>query len=100
MTVDKTVDQAIVFTGAGDFADGTGELGLETDVCGVCHTPTNHHQVDDTAPGGQSHFDGEVCTECHAHPTGFQPSGGHPLTGPHAAFGDRRDGGAGPGLCR
>ncbi len=84
----KTVDQDIVYRGPGDFADGVGLAGAETDVCEVCHTLTNHHQVDGTAPGGQSHFDGEDCTSCHDHATGFAPSGGQPLTGPHAVFGD------------
>jgi nitrate/TMAO reductase-like tetraheme cytochrome c subunit len=84
----KLVDQDIVYTGSGDFGDGVGDLALETDVCEVCHTLTDHHQVDGTAPGGNSHFDGEDCTSCHTHPNGFAPSGGQPLTGPHAVFGD------------
>ncbi len=88
-TVTKVVDQDIVYTGPADFADGIGLSVAEADVCEVCHTLTNHHQVDGTAPGGQSHFDGQDCTSCHSHPTGFAPSGGgQPLTGPHAAFGD------------
>ncbi len=88
VTVTKVVDQDIVYTGPADLADGVGMSAAEADVCEVCHTLTDHHQVDDTAPGGQSHFDGEDCTSCHTHPTGFAPSGGQPLTGPHAAFGD------------
>ena len=73
VTTIKTVDQNIVYTGPADFADGVGEGALEADVCQVCHTLTNHHQVDGTAPGGQSHFDGEDCTSCHSHPDGFGP---------------------------
>ncbi len=89
VTTTKQVDQAIVYTGVGDLADGIGLGAGETDVCEVCHTLTNHHQADGTAPGGQSHFDGEDCTTCHTHLSGFAPSGGGaPLTGPHAVFGD------------
>ncbi len=48
-------------------------------VCQTCHTQTNHHQNDGTAPGGQSHHLGEVCTGCHTHESGFAPIGGpHP----------------------
>ncbi len=88
VTVIKVVDQDIVYAGPADLADGVGQSAGETDVCEVCHTLTDHHQVDGTAPGGQSHFDDQDCTSCHTHPTGFAPSGGQPLTGPHAAFGD------------
>jgi hypothetical protein len=48
----------------------------------MCHTRTNHHQRDGTAPGGQSHFDGEKCTQCHLHSDGFKPTGGE-ATSPH-----------------
>jgi hypothetical protein len=44
-------------------------------VCEVCHTQTNHHQNDGSAPGGQSHNNAEVCTTCHEHINGFIPSG-------------------------
>jgi hypothetical protein len=48
-------------------------------VCNTCHTQTNHHQSDGTAPGGQSHNDGADCTACHTHDSGFTPG----LGGPH-----------------
>ena len=47
-------------------------------ICQSCHTQTNHHQNDGTAPGGQSHFDGADCTLCHTHASGFAP-----VAGPH-----------------
>ena len=56
-------------TGSNSFADG----GTPYDgICEVCHTMTNHHQNDGTAPGGQSHHDGENCTDCHFHIDGFK----------------------------
>ncbi len=91
----KTVDQDIIYTGPSDFADGIGLLDAETDICEVCHTLTAHHQVDGTAPGGQSHYDGEDCRACHGHLGGFAPTGGgQPITGPHASIPD-----APPGDC-
>ncbi len=60
-------------TGAGSFADGPPHM---DNICETCHSQTQHHQADGTAPGGQSHFDSEDCTGCHPHNDGFQPTGG------------------------
>jgi mono/diheme cytochrome c family protein len=80
-------EETVVFisnTGTGSFADGPP---YNENVCEMCHTQTNHHQRDGTAPGGQSHNDGQDCTTCHTHDTGFAPSGAIPAA-PHdtAAF--------------
>jgi len=68
--------KSVVFTaysGANSFADG----GAPYDgICEVCHTQTNHHQADGTAPGGQSHNDGFDCRGCHSHANGYRHSGG------------------------
>jgi hypothetical protein len=58
------------FSGAGSFADGAP---YEENVCDTCHSQTNHHQYDGTAPGGQSHQDSISCTGCHAHDAAFMP---------------------------
>ncbi len=58
--------------GPGSFADGPPH---NENICETCHTRTNHHQNDGTAPGGQSHNDGKKCTECHLHSAGFSPAG-------------------------
>jgi hypothetical protein len=56
---------------------GVPDMNTENYVCNTCHTQTNHHQNDGTAPGGQSHNDGANCTEsCHPHPDAFWPVGG------------------------
>ncbi len=79
-------------TGAGSFADGTPH---NENVCEICHTQTNHHRNDGTAPGdldGSSnyvgHYDGAKCTDCHLHSEGFKPNCGSchdapPPTGTH-----------------
>jgi hypothetical protein len=75
---------AVVFTattGANSYADGDA---TRDGICEVCHTQTNHHQADGTAPGGQSHNDGADCTGCHAHIDGFQPNIAVPP--PHDGF--------------
>jgi hypothetical protein len=78
--VAKDIDHNVVFTasiGPGSFADG--DANTTEDICSTCHTLTNHHQNDGTAPAGQSHFDGETCTNCHLHTEGFGGFGGpHP----------------------
>jgi hypothetical protein len=61
--------------GMGSFADGPPH---ESNICETCHTQTNHHQRDGTAPGGQSHNDGQTCTDCHFHSAGFAPIGAEP----------------------
>ena len=40
-------------TGVGSFADG---VPYNENLCETCHSLTNHHQSDGTAPGGQDHF--------------------------------------------
>ncbi|RJR19561.1 MAG: hypothetical protein C4581_04740 [Nitrospiraceae bacterium] len=75
-------EQVIRFTsstGTGSFADGTP---YTENICNMCHTQTNHHQADGTAPGGQGHNDGQNCMACHAHSAGFKPIGGTPAA-PH-----------------
>jgi len=64
-------------TGPYSFADDSNmpaDMTTVNYVCNTCHTQTNHHQSDGTAPGVQSHHDGEDCTACHAHNGGFQPA--------------------------
>ncbi len=61
------------FSGPGSFADGPPH---PENVCNTCHTQTNHHQSDGTAPGGQSHNDGVDCSSCHPHSDAFLPTGG------------------------
>jgi hypothetical protein len=56
-------------TGAGSFSDGAP---YADNICDTCHTQTNHHQGDGTAPGGQDHNNGVDCTGCHTHLDGFQ----------------------------
>jgi len=67
--------KAVVFTaytGANSFADSGSPY---NGICEVCHTQTNHHQNDGTAPGGQDHNNGTDCGLCHKHEGSFQPSG-------------------------
>lgn len=66
-------------TGAGSFADGPPN---NENVCEMCHTRTNHHQRDGSAPGGQAHLDGQQCTYCHVHKDGFLPTASK-ATNPH-----------------
>jgi hypothetical protein len=40
------------YTGAGSFSNGAP---YEENVCDTCHSQTNHHQAEGTAPGGQDH---------------------------------------------
>ena len=56
--------------GSGSFADGPRH---NENICEMCHTQTNHHQRDGSAPGGQSHYDSTKCTDCHTHTSGFKP---------------------------
>ena len=69
------------YTGTGSFADGPP---YTENVCNTCHTATNHHQNDGTAPGGQDHNNSTDCGLCHPHAGGFQPSVNVPP--PHDAF--------------
>ncbi len=87
-------------TGTGSFADGAP---YNENVCEMCHTQTNHHRRDGTAPGdldGGSyvgHYDGNNCVSCHVHSEGFKPSCGAchdapPPTGTHVKhFGGTKD---------
>ncbi|UCH80863.1 MAG: cytochrome c3 family protein, partial [Nitrospiraceae bacterium] len=64
----------IIFTsyaGTDSFADGPP---YDENVCNTCHSQTEHHQSDGTAPGGQSHNDGLDCAGCHPHGEAFAPS--------------------------
>ncbi len=70
------------------FADGNPPY---NGVCQACHTQTNYHTNDGT--GDYSHFIGTNCTGCHAHQSGFLPSGGGgSCTGCHSAVQDNGDG--------
>jgi hypothetical protein len=67
-------------TGLNSFADGDTTF---DGVCEVCHTQTNHHRSDGSAPGDfdasggfVGHNDGQNCTECHLHSEGFRASCG------------------------
>ena len=81
-------------TGPGSFADGPP---YPENVCETCHSQTNHHQYDGTAPGGQDHFNGTDCASCHLHTKGFLPDCGAchdapPATGTHVLhFGGTKD---------
>jgi hypothetical protein len=46
------------YSGAGSFSNGAP---YEENVCDTCHSQTNHHQADGTAPGGQDHENGLDC---------------------------------------
>jgi hypothetical protein len=78
----KGIEEFVEFTaptGPGSFADGPPHT---ANICEMCHTDTNHHQRDGSAPGGQDHFNGQNCTQCHPHISGFAPTGGE-ATSPH-----------------
>ncbi|RJQ42789.1 MAG: hypothetical protein C4538_12990 [Nitrospiraceae bacterium] len=67
------------YSGQYSFADDANkpaDMTTANYVCNTCHSQTNHHQSDGTAPGGQSHNDGANCASCHPHASGFKPSGG------------------------
>ncbi|MBI4849986.1 MAG: cytochrome c3 family protein [Nitrospirae bacterium] len=76
-------------TGTGSFADG---VPYNENVCEMCHTQTNHHRRDGSAPGDAKggsyvgHFDGKKCTDCHPHADGFYPSGGVAQSPHNTAF--------------
>ncbi|MFQ5605230.1 MAG: cytochrome c3 family protein, partial [bacterium] len=55
-----------------DLSDRPADMQTENYLCNTCHTQTNHHQADGTAPGGQTHHDGQDCRQCHEHADGFQ----------------------------
>ncbi|KAA3618883.1 MAG: hypothetical protein DWQ05_05810 [Calditrichaeota bacterium] len=59
-----------------DLPDQPGDMTTENYLCNTCHTQTNHHQSDGTAPGGQTHYDGENCISCHPHANGLIPDDG------------------------
>ena len=71
-TFSKTPFAFLRFTNELEFDNNDGNP--NNDVCNSCHTRTNHHQSDNTAPGGQAHFDGTNCTACHSHSKGFAAS--------------------------
>jgi hypothetical protein len=79
----KTISNPIEFTNAFQFVDGDADF--TEDICSTCHTLTNHHQNDGSAPGGQFHYDGTDCTTCHSHQDGFAP-GSIPPPPPHDQF--------------
>ncbi len=70
-------------TGIGSFADGPP---YNENICETCHTRTNYHQNDGSAPSGQSHNDGKKCTDCHLHSSGFAPTGGEAQAPHNTAF--------------
>jgi len=90
--VANSVVELTALSGSGSFADGPPH---DNNVCETCHTMTNHHRHDGTAPGDLDttgayvgHNDSADCTTCHTHDTGFQPSCGGchdvpPATGTH-----------------
>ena len=87
---EKHASAIIRFTDETEFDDGDDYY--TEDICNTCHTQTNHHQRDGSAPGGQGHFDGTDCTSCHLHVNGFgAPAGGGACTACHAQEqGERR----------
>ncbi len=64
-------------TGLNSFADGDA---VYDGICQVCHTQTSHHRNDGGAPQ-QSHNDGQKCTGCHSHGSGFGDHSGGSGTG-------------------
>jgi hypothetical protein len=79
------VDQAVVFTsetGPNSFSDG---LGADDGICQVCHVDTDYHVHNGS---GTAHYEGEDCTNCHQHQSGFMP----PCAGCHASVQDDGDG--------
>ena len=56
-----------------DGSIGSYVVGDGTGLCEQCHDDqaTNHYQSDGTAPGGQMHNEGQVCTDCHTHDGSF-----------------------------
>jgi hypothetical protein len=86
----SVIPSNIVFTassGPGSFADGPP---FNENICQTCHTLTNHHRYDGSAPfdndpvqGYIGHNDRTDCTECHAHNAGFIPQNNVPP--PHNA---------------
>ncbi len=73
------IDADIRFTSSSEFDNDDGDP--SNDICNVCHTLTNHHQNDGTAPGGQDHHNGWDCTSCHEHINGFAQSCGGGMGG-------------------
>lgn len=68
-----TGTKTVVFTartGVNSFADGDTTY---DGVCEVCHTLTDQHRADGSAPQHNAQAD---CTTCHSHADGFTPSGG------------------------
>lgn len=74
-------------SGFGSFADGPP---FNENICETCHTLTNHHRYDGSAPsdndsqqGYIGHHDSTDCIECHPHNAGFVPQAHVPS--PHDA---------------
>ena len=83
LEIEKHASAIIRFTDETEFDDGDDYY--TEDICNTCHSQTNHHQRDGSAPGGQGHFDGTDCTSCHLHINGFgAPAGGGACTACHA----------------
>jgi hypothetical protein len=57
-------------------------------ACEVCHTQADHHR--NTGDPDPHHAIGRTCTDCHAHDTGFAPTGGS-CTECHATVQDDGD---------
>lgn len=72
--------------GANSYDDG--DPAVNDGICQVCHTITNYHRHDGSAP---SHNDGANCLECHPHDAGFMPTGGD-CTSCHSSPQDNGDG--------
>ncbi len=66
-------------SGPGSFADGPPH---DENICETCHSQTDHHRHDGTAPGDfdasgnyQGHHDGAYCMICHDHNRAFMKPG-------------------------
>ncbi len=57
-----------------DLVDRPADMSTHNYICNTCHTQTNHHRTDGSAPT-QAHNDGLDCTGCHGHIDGFRPVG-------------------------
>jgi hypothetical protein len=66
----------LAFLDSTDFVHGAAGYYQPYDgVCETCHTQTNHHRNDGSAPA-QEHNNSSDCRSCHPHEDGFRPTSG------------------------
>ncbi|RMF95376.1 MAG: hypothetical protein D6734_05660 [Candidatus Schekmanbacteria bacterium] len=79
--ISAAVTPVVFQTDPDDFAFATAPY---NGVCQACHTQTDHHRNDGSAPA-QNHNIGADCTSCHTHDSGFMPMGGGDCTACHSS---------------